>query len=312
MPYRPPPGVQYYTVAALCFLGGIPTCTCNSLGLFLVVSLHCCRVPAHLTTSIKPTHRTPLTLTHATFFLPFHSSLSSRLAQSQSEPSSDPLTPSSSITRIRQELHYLTQEGLQRVDFEPALRRHSSTDHALCRVVLHLFAQHKLTIHLGTGSKPTLPASIELLSRRHSNNLQQYTTLQAWLPRTASSRRLATLPREDRSDGSSKHRQSSHKNSPLANPFHFCNNPIYVCKDLHPVPSTSAHLGLAYNNQNPQPLPKLRAATTVSQLPVYKRPIRHTSRTLRRPRYLTEADRTRSRPSTRKMPRPAERLLQET
>jgi hypothetical protein len=162
------------------------------------------------------------------------------------------------------------------------------------------------------SSSHRLETSLTHFSRRHSNNLQQPTTLQAWLPKPASSKRLATLPREDRSGGSSKRRQSSHKNSPLANLCHSCNNPTYACKDLLPVPSTSAHLELAYNNQSPQPSRKLRAATTVSLPPVYKRLIQHTSRTLRRPRYLTGADRTRSRPSTRTMLRPAERLPQET
>jgi len=177
-----------------------------------------------------------------------------------------------------------------------------------CHLLLPV-TQLKLSIHPGPGS--TTPTNYHT----HCSIVNTPTTstslpLQAWLPKTPTSKRLATLPRGDRSDGSNKHRQSSHKNSPLANPYHTCSNPKYACKDLHPAPSTSAHLALAYNNQNPQPSPKPRAATIVSRLPVCKHPIQHTSKTLRRPRYLTGVDQTRFRPSTRTMPRPAERLPQ--
>lgn len=171
----------------------------------------------------------------------------------------------------------------------------------VCTTQTHYPFRHRLDTRI-------TPASIVLLSSRPSNNSNDPRILQAWLPKTANSKRLATLPRDDRSDGLSKHHQSSHKNFPLANPCHSCNNPTYACKDLLPALSTSAHLGLAYNNQNPQPLRKLRAATTVSLPLVYKPRIQHTSRTLHLPRCPTGADQTRVRPITRTILLPAGHL----
>jgi hypothetical protein len=131
----------------------------------------------------------------------------------------------------------------------------------------------------------------------------------AWLPKAAISRRHPTRRLGGQLGGSSKHRPSSHKNSPPKNPYRVCNSLRCACKTPLPARSTSAHLGQASSNPNQRPLHKIRVPTTVSLLKS-RHPILHTSRTppLHCP---TGIDPAPAKPNTETMPHTAEHPLEE-